>query len=80
MAAGSAEDEVVKVEEAYRAAKIKGDVSATRQILADGFYGTNQYGASRDRAQLRDMYRSGFRLAALAQPRPDVRITGTSPS
>jgi ketosteroid isomerase-like protein len=75
-AAADPEAEVLKAEEEFRLAKLNADVTALQQILADDYYGTNQYGASRDKAALMDLFRQGFRLSSLKQPKPEARIAG----
>ena len=74
--AAGPEAEVVKAEEEFRLAKLNADIQALQQILAEEYYGTNQYGASRDKAGQLGLYRGGFRLTSLQQPTPEVRMAG----
>jgi hypothetical protein len=70
-----AEADVLKAEEAFRLAKLNNDVVALKQILADEYYGINQYGAERDKSALLDLFQQ-FKLSSLMQPTPTVRVSG----
>ena len=74
--AAGPEAEVLKAEEEFRLAKLNADIPALQQILAEEYYGTNQYGASRDKAGQLGLYRGEFRLTSLQQPTPEVRMAG----
>ena len=71
----AAEADVLKAEEAFRLAKLNNDVEALKQILADEYYGINQYGADRDKSALLDLFRQ-FKLSSLVQPTPTARVSG----
>ena len=68
-------DEVLKVEAAFRAAKLKKDVTALNLILADEYFGMNQYGAQRDKAALIELF-SSFHLSSLTVGKTEVRVAG----
>jgi len=70
-----ADMEVMKVEEEYRLAKLSRDINALNRIVAEEFYGTNQNGNSRDKAQLLELWRS-FSIRSLTTDTYRVRITG----
>lgn len=55
-AAAGPEAEVLKAEDQFRLAKPNADIPALQQIVAEEYYGTNQYGASRDKAGLVDLF------------------------
>lgn len=71
----TAETDVLKAEEVFRLAKLNNDVEGLKQILADEYYGVNQYGAERDKAALIDLFRQ-FKLSSLMQPTPTAHVTG----
>ena len=64
-----------KVEAAFRAAKLKKDVTALNLILADEYFGMNQYGAQRDKAALIELF-SSFHLSSLTVGKTEVRVAG----
>jgi hypothetical protein len=74
-ASSSAGDEVMKIDEAYRLAKLKRDIKALDRILADGFYGTNQNGNSRDKAQSIELWHT-FSIDSLTTDTHQVRVAG----
>lgn len=67
--------DVMKVDEAYRLAKLHQDINAMDQILADGFNETNQNGNSRDKAQTLELWK-GFRISSLTTDASEVRVAG----
>jgi hypothetical protein len=69
----SVEDDVLKVDEAYRVAKLKRDTQTLDRILADAFYETNQNGNSRDKAQMIELWKS-FSISSLTTDSEEVRI------
>lgn len=71
----SERDEILKVEDAFRSAKLKKDVTALSRILADEYYGMNQYGRKRDKAELIELF-SSFHLSSLTVGNTNVRVAG----
>jgi len=74
---GTAADraQVLKTEEEFRQAKLKNDTSALERLVADEYYGVNQWGAKRDKAQLIELFRS-FQTEVLVPTDVTVRISG----
>ena len=70
-----AEEDVMRVDEAYRVAKLKQDIGALGRLLADGFNETNQNGNSRNKAETLDLWKS-FSINSLYTDTAEVRITG----
>lgn len=69
------EGDVMKVDEAYRLAKLNRDVRVLDRILADGFIETNQNGNSRDKAQTIELWKA-FAISSLTTDSHLVRIAG----
>jgi hypothetical protein len=74
LAAQSAED-VMKIDEVYRLAKLNRDVKTLDRILADGFNETNQNGNSRNKAQTLELW-TGFAISSLTTDTHEVRVAG----
>lgn len=74
-AADSDEKEVLRVEEAFRKAKLSNDVKALSLILADGYNGVNQWGGRRGKSSLIELF-SEFKIDLLAIQESAVRIAG----
>jgi CYTH domain-containing protein len=74
-AQSSVEQQVMRVDDAYRIAKLNQDTAALDQILAAGFNETNQNGNSRDKAQTIELWRS-FSISSLTTDSARVRISG----
>jgi hypothetical protein len=68
-------DQIMKVEEQFRLAKLNRDTRALGLILAEKFYETNQNGNSRTRAQTIELWTS-FPIDSLTTDSADVKITG----
>ena len=68
-------EDVMKVDEAYRLAKLHQDIKALDQILADGFNETNQNGNSRDKAHTLELWKT-FAISSLTTDTSEVRVTG----
>lgn len=68
-------EEILKVEDAFRSAKFTKDVTALKRILADEYFGMNQYGRQRDKAGLLELF-SSFNLSSLTVGKADVRVAG----
>ena len=68
---------VMKVDEAYRVAKLANDTNTLARIFADDFYEMNQNGNGRNRAQAIALWRD-FKIASLRTDRADVRISGNT--
>ena len=69
------DDEVMKVDEQFRQAKLNRDTGALGLILAENFRETNQNGNSRNKAQTIELWAS-FRIDSLTTDSADVKITG----
>ncbi len=76
-ASRSAEDEVMKVDEANRLAKLYRDLTAMDRILADGFYETNQNGNSRNKAETIQLWKT-FSISSLATDSYKVQVAGNT--
>jgi len=74
-AAISATEAVMKVDEAFRIAKLKNDTAALSRLLAENFYETNQNGNSRNKAKTIELWAS-FPIESLTTDTSEVRITG----
>jgi hypothetical protein len=70
-----AEEDVMRVDEAYRVAKLKQDTGTLGRLLADGFNETNQNGNSRNKAQTLELWKD-FSINSLNTDSAEVRITG----
>jgi hypothetical protein len=68
-------DQIMKVEEQFRLAKLNRDTRALDLILAEKFYETNQNGNSRNKAQTIELWTS-FPIDSLTTDSADVKITG----
>src|SRR5215471_6990733 len=68
-------DEVLKVDEQFRLAKLNRDTRALGLILAESFHETNQNGNSRNKAQTIQLWAS-FAIESLTTDSADVKITG----
>jgi hypothetical protein len=71
----SVRDEVMRVDEAYRVAKLRQDTQALDRILADAFNETNQNGNSRNKAQTIELWKS-FSIRSLTTDAAEVRVSG----
>jgi limonene-1,2-epoxide hydrolase len=71
----SVENDVMKADEAFRLAKLNRDTKALDRILADGYYGTNQNGTSRDKAEMIELWRT-FSISSLTTDSHRVRFAG----
>jgi len=74
-ASRSSGDDVMKIDEAYRLAKLHQDTLALDGILADDFNETNQNGNSRNKAQTLELWKS-FSITSLTTDTFQVRVTG----
>jgi len=68
-------DDVMRIDESYRLAKLHNDVNALRWILADEFNETNQNGNSRDKAATLELWK-GFTIDSLTTDSSEVRVNG----
>jgi hypothetical protein len=68
-------DEVMKVDEQFRLAKLNRDTTALGSILAENFQETNQNGNRRNKAQIIQLWAS-FPIDSLTTESADVEITG----
>jgi hypothetical protein len=71
----AATDEIMKVDEQFRVAKLNKDTAALGSILADNFCETNQNGNTRNKAQFIELFAS-FPIESLTTDSAQVRITG----
>ena len=69
------DDEVMKVDEQFRLAKLNQDTRALGLILAENFHETNQNGNTRNKAQTIDLWTS-FHIDSLTTDSADVKVTG----
>jgi hypothetical protein len=69
------QNEVMRVETAYRTAKIKQDLKALDAILADDFYEMNQNGNGRNKKESIALW-SYFSIQDLSTDDIDIKITG----
>jgi hypothetical protein len=74
-APSSNETEVLKIEDAFRTAKLQNNIEALRQILADEYIGVNQYGARRNKSEVLGLFQN-FKLSSLSRAEADVHIIG----
>ena len=68
-------EQVLKTEEEFRQAKLKNDTRALERLVADEYYGVNQWGAKRDKAQLIELF-SSFQTEVLVPTDVTVRLAG----
>jgi ketosteroid isomerase-like protein len=68
---------VMKVDEAYRLAKLANDTNTLARVFTDDFYEMNQNGNGRTKAEAIALWRD-FRIASLKTDRADVRISGNT--
>jgi hypothetical protein len=66
---------VLKVDEAFRLAKQEGDTATLRRIVANNYVGTNQFGETRTKAELLELFSTMSLKSATSKP-SQVRITG----
>jgi hypothetical protein len=74
-APGISGEDVMKIDEAYRLAKLNRDVTALEAILADEFNETNQNGNSRNKAQTLELWKT-FTISSLTTDTSQVRVAG----
>jgi hypothetical protein len=67
--------EVLKVEDAFRVAKLQNNIEALSQILADEYVGVNQYGSRRNKAEVLELFRD-FKVSTLSRAEADVHLAG----
>ncbi len=66
--------QVLKLDEAFRVAKLKNDTATMSRILAENFYDMNQNGNSRNKAQTIELW-TDFKIESLVIEKPEVRLT-----
>src|ERR1700736_1896955 len=66
---------VLKVDEAFRRAKQENDTATLRRIMANNYVGTNQFGDTRNKAELLELFTS-LSLKSVTSKPSLVRITG----
>jgi hypothetical protein len=71
----AAADEVMKVDEQFRMAKLNRDTGTLGLILAENFHETNQNGNGRNKQQTIELWTS-FPIESLTTDSADVKITG----
>ena len=76
-APASITDDVMKVDEFYRVAKLNRDINALSSILAEGFNETNQNGNSRNKSETIELWKK-FRIASLTTDTHEVRVNGST--
>ena len=70
-------EEVMKVDEVYRSAKLNRDINTLNSILAEGFNETNQNGNSRNKSETLELWK-GFRIASLTTDTHEVRVNSST--
>ena len=70
-------DEIMKVEETYRVAKLNRDINTLNLILAEGFNETNQNGNSRNKTETLDLWRT-FVIESLTTDSYEVRVSAST--
>jgi ketosteroid isomerase-like protein len=68
-------EQVMKVDEDFRRAKLASDVPALDRILSDDYIGLNQTGNVRDKQALLELF-TWFRISSLVTNRANVRFSG----
>jgi hypothetical protein len=66
---------ILKVEEAFRLAKAENDTATLRRIVATNYVGTNQFGETRNKAELVELFTTVSVKSVKSEP-SQVRITG----
>src|ERR1700716_2217589 len=66
---------VLKVDEAFRLAKQENDTATLRRIVANNYVGTNQFGDTRNKAELLELFTS-ISLKSVTSKPSQVKITG----
>ena len=66
---------VLKVDEAFRLAKQENDTATLRRIVANNYVGTNQFGETRNKADLLELFATMSLKSVTSKP-SQVRITG----
>jgi hypothetical protein len=69
------EDAVLKVDEAFRRAKQENDTATLRRIVANNYVGTNQFGETRNKTDLLELFAT-ISLKSVTSKPSQVRITG----
>jgi ketosteroid isomerase-like protein len=67
--------QVMSIEEQFRAARLHSDVTTLDRILADDYTGTNQYGVARNKADMKELFKT-FKLKSLTLAKTDVKVHG----
>jgi hypothetical protein len=70
-------DDVMKIDEVYRLAKLNRDIKVLDRILADAFNETNQNGNTRDKAQTIELWKS-FSISSLTTDTHQVQVAGNT--
>lgn len=70
-------EEVMKVDEIYRTAKLNRDINTLDSILADGFNDTNQNGNSRNKSETIELWRN-FHIASSTTDTHEIRENGST--
>ena len=70
-------DEVMKVDETYRVAKLNRDINTLNLILAESYQGTNQNGNSRNKSETLDLWRN-FAIDSLTTDTYEVRVSDST--
>jgi len=65
----------MRVDESYRVAKLRQDITTLERILADAFNETNQNGISRNKAESLELWKT-FSIESLTTDTSEVRVTG----
>jgi len=71
--ANTEEQEILKLEETFRLAKLQNDVRSLDAILESGFIETNQNGNTRDKGEFKELFTS-FMIGTLTIDKADVLV------
>ena len=69
------ENAISKLEEDCRVAKLQNDTETLGRIVADDYYGINQNGSPRDKAQLLELFKV-FKITSLEVEIARIRVSG----
>src|SRR5689334_4306222 len=69
------ENAVLTVDEAFRLAKQENDTATLRRIVANNYVGTNQFGETRSKAELLELF-ANLSVKSVTSKPSQVRITG----
>ena len=71
----TAQNAVLKVDEEFRRAKLENDTATLRSVVANNYVGTNQFGETRNKADLLELFTT-LSLKSATTNSAQVRISG----